>query len=313
MRQGYIRLFASVTVVSGAVVSNAQGFGFQCIDVNNTAPFSIPWGAQLQGNNVMMAVMGVVGTVTFGGSVSTTDLNPPCFIPSVSAAAPGRFGFGTGSTGSIQSDFDKFMAYSFGYPIPGGDWGYATLTTDSKTLNGQPASTRTLFGANSFITTFKGASDRYFFAETANGMTDIQLRVDEIGDAARLSWVLTNTDAANSHTLGLWMGLWMAMYGPNTGDIVSGGGLLSEGPYLYSSNAANANFKLGYTYVPGVIPPTIETRYIRSENTSAFPPYIDFCFGQTNAYGMRIENGPTADTVDATGTNSDCTIGRAHV
>ena len=307
MRQGYIRLFASVTVVSAAVASNAQGFGFQCIDITNTKPFSNPWGEQLQGNNVMMAAMGVVGTVTFGGTVSTTDPNPPCFIPSVTAAFPGRFGFGTGSTGSIQSIFDQFMAYSFGYPLPAGDWGYATLTTDSKTLNGQPAGTRTLFGANSFITTFNGASDRYFFAETVNGMTDIQLRVDEIGDAARLSWVLTNTDATNSHTLGLWMGLWMAMYGPNTGDMTSGGGLLSEGPYLYSTNSLNANDKQGYTYVPGVIPPTIETRYIRSENTSGFPPYIDFCFGQTNAYGMRIENGPTTDTEDATGTNSDCT------
>lgn len=308
MRQGYIRLFGALAIVSAAAASNAQGgggFGLNCVDIHNMTPFSPDYLQMDWGNNVMMAAMGVSGTVTFGGTVSTTDPNPPCFIPAVTANSRGRLGFGAGTDGSIQSNFDDMMAYCFGYPIPGADWGYATLTTDSKTLNGLPASTRTLFGANGMVTSFTGASDRYFFGETINGMTTIALRVDEIGDAARLQWTLTNNDTAASHTLGLWVGLWMAMFSPNTGD---------ESGYPFASNefqsdpyGASGNDKFGYAFIPGAIPPTVEHRYIRSQNTSGFPPFVDFLFGQTNAYGLTLENGPTPNTEDPQGLNSDAT------
>ncbi|MHB8635591.1 MAG: FlgD immunoglobulin-like domain containing protein [Fimbriimonadaceae bacterium] len=307
MRQGYLRLFGALTVVGAAVASNAQGggagFGYNCIDINNTTPFSNPFLWQQWGNNVVMASLGVVGTVTFGGSRSTTDPDPPCFVNGVTANMRGRLGFGAGTDGSYQTNFDDSMAYSFGYPIPGADWGYATLTTDSKTLNGEPASTRALFGSGAFTTSFTGSSDRYFFAEEAKGMTTIDLRIDEIGDTARLQWTLTNTDATASHTLGLWVGLWMAMFSTNT-NTNSGSGLLQDGPY--PANFA-INDKLGYIVVPGVIPPSVEHRYIRSQDTSGFPSYVDYCFGQENAYGLRVENGPNPDTEDAQGLNSDCT------
>lgn len=304
MRQGYLRLFGAVSVIGVAAASHAQiGFGPRCFDPTNTQPLSTDYGEQVWGNNVIMAALGASGTATFGGKASSTD-NPPCWADgAVTANSRGRLGFGAGVDGSIQSNFDDGMAYSFGYSIPGADWGYATITEDSKTNNGQPASTRSLFGANAFTTTFRGASDRYFFAEEAKSNVTVDLRVDEIGDAARLQWTLTNTDAANSHTIGLWVGLWMAMYSPSTNS-VSGGGLLNAG---VENNIFNTQFKDGYAIVPGVIPPTTEQRYIRSENTSGFPPYVDFCFGQTNAFGLRIENGPTPDTEDPTGLNSDCT------
>ncbi|HLK15918.1 MAG TPA: hypothetical protein VKT78_14025 [Fimbriimonadaceae bacterium] len=277
------------------------GFGYQCIDPLNTTPFSNPYFMQFWGNELVCAALGLVGTVTFGAARNaTTDPNPPCFVPAVTANAPGRISFGAGSIGSVQSSFDDSMAFSFAYPLTGADWGYATITTDSKTLNGQPASTRTLFGASGFRSSFVGASDRYFFAEEIAGSTTIDLRIDEIAEVDRLDWKLTNTDAAASHTLGLWVGCWMAMASPQTGQ-TSGISLLQDFPLGYN------NFKDGYVVVPGQIPPTVEHRYIRAQDSANFPAFVDFCFGQESAYGMRVENGPTPDTEDAQGLNSDCT------
>jgi hypothetical protein len=291
-----LRLFFAAVLTCAAALSLAQiQFGFggwaNCIDPGNTTPFSTDFGITGVGDSLIQCTMGVSGTVTYGTTGTTAPHVPVCWVQNdnVTATAAGRIGFGAGSTGSVQSNFDDFMAFTYGFPYPGDCWGYATLVEDG---------TRTLFGSSGFVTVFNGASDRYYFAEEVIGNVNIQLRCDVIGDAARLQWTLTNNDTANTHKLGLWFGQWPAM-------IVSSGatsGFGGELPPLHGGTD-----KPSYIVLPGQTPPSTEHRLIRAQSAATFPPYVDFCFGQSNAYGLRVDNGPTVSTEDAQGLNSDAT------
>ncbi|HRK21974.1 MAG TPA: FlgD immunoglobulin-like domain containing protein [Fimbriimonadaceae bacterium] len=60
--------------------------------------------------------------------------------------------------------------------------------------------------------------------------------------------------------------------------------------------------KLGYiTHSAGGRPPQTERRFDRRLNPNGFPQVMDFYFGQTSAFGMRIEQGPTPATTDNSG------------
>lgn len=260
-----------------------------CFDPLNMQPISVGAGWEYMADDLFASVMGVTGTVTYGGATNETP-PAPCFTPAVTADFAGRIGFGIGSTGSAQSPFSANMALTFGFPYPAGSWSYATLVADG---------TRTLFGSTGFVTAFFGASDRYYFAEEVIGLTTVDLRMDVIGDTARAQWTLTNNDTAASHTLGLWYGAWTAMI-TQSGD--------ASGFGAENSAAGATSDKPQFVIVPGIIPPTTEHRFIRSQDPANFPAYVDFCFGQTNAYGLRTENGPTPDTEDSSGLNSDATL-----
>jgi hypothetical protein len=294
------KLVGIFIVASAATLSHAQGGwggnGWECETAINAG-----YSVQLDGDNLLWGELGVSSSVQFGGTVP----GPPpdwCLNPNVSLNAAGAIGFGTGVTGSIQAPIDgatglpsdAYLALTWGFPWAGGNEGYACVTTDSPNLDGK--GTRARFGANGYTTTFVGASDRYIFAEAIVSNITVDLRMDFIGDCCRLQWTMTNSDTA-VHTVGLWFGQYTAMV-DNEGNMSGWAGL---------PPANGASSKNGYVVVPGIIPPTVEHRYFRAQSPATFPSFIDFDFGQTFAYGTRVENGPNPDTSDSNDQNSDCT------
>ncbi len=256
-----------------------------CIDPGNNTPYSNPFLAGTVANDLMLATMGFQGTITYGGQ------NSPCFTTAITANTRGRIGFSVGSVGSVQTSFDDGMQLNFGMPMsPAGTWGYATTNV----LDEQGVRTKTLFGQNALQLAFVGASHRYIYGETVNDGVRARCRIDVIGDAARLQWTLTNEGA--TRPIGLWFGQLVEML-PNGIDPATGTG--SSGEALGQ--------KLPYITAPGHKPVLTEQRFIRSSNPTTFPSYLNFNYGQTTAYGLRIENGPTASTTNPTTGQSDAT------
>lgn len=271
----FIKRLAPVAIACASVGSAAAQVSWDvCIDPTNNNPRSNDWGINSVGNELMRATLGGSGTVTYGGQ------NGPCFSPAITLDLRGRIGFAVGSLGSVQSTFDNFMPLTFGMPTdPSGNFSYAMLvnTEPAVPLNtANPA--RTLFGANPWRIAFNGASDRYVYAETVNDNVRIILRMDVMGDAARLDWTLVNT-TTGVRNLGLWFGQAIAM--------LTGG-----------AEASGFFGKVPYTIVPGYKPIVVEQRFKRSREGDLFPPYVNFNFGQSNAFGLRVENRPTDATTD---------------
>ncbi|MBC8063371.1 MAG: hypothetical protein H7Y17_00950 [Chlorobia bacterium] len=256
-----------------------------CINPNNNTPYSNPYLIGSVGNDLMLATMGFVGTVTYGGA------NGPCFDPAITANVRGRIGFAIGGQGSVQTNFDDNMVLTFGMPLsPGGAWSYATTNTVDPTTG---VRTKTLFGANPLNLAFVGASDRYIYGETVNNNIRARCRIDVIGDASRIQWTLTNETAA-AVPVGIWFGQWIEMFAgsadPATGAFFSG---------------ETFGDKLPYITVPGQKPVLTDRRLIRSQDPSNFPATASFNFGQTSPYGLKIENGPTPSTTNPSTGQSD--------
>ncbi|MCB8933751.1 MAG: hypothetical protein H6534_09945, partial [Chthonomonadaceae bacterium] len=268
------------SLLVGASVAQAQiGWDF-CIDPANTAPRSADYGINAIQTTLFGCSVGVSGTTTYGGA------NGPCYNPALTANIRGRYGFFYGSEGSAQTSFDDNLILTMGMPFePMGTFGYATTVEDG---------TRTLFGANAISLAFVGESDHYMIHESTNGNVHVRMQVDILGDAARIQWTLTNTDTTNTHTVGLWTGHWLAMLS-NEPDATG----------AMQSHTLAPNFgvfsKLGYTVVPGIKPPFTDRRFERALDPATFPQWVNFVFGQTTAYGMRIENGATEATLDLSG------------
>lgn len=284
------RVVGSFVIGAASVVATQAQTWDICIDPNNTTPFSNPYIFGATGNNLMQAFMGFSGTVTYGGT------NGPCFSPAITANINGRIGFAVGPQGSIQSTFDDNLLITFGMPTSvGGSWGYATTNTIDPDSQQQ---TRTLFGANALNLAFVGASHRYIYGETVNDDVRVRCRIDVIGDAARLQWTLTN-QADIARPIGIWFGQYIEMqassFDPATGAAFSG-----ERPFFGS-------FKTPYVVVPGRKPILTEQRIIRSQDPSNFPSTFSYLFGQTSAYGLKVENGPTPSTTNPLTGQSDAT------
>jgi len=241
-------------------------------------PRSIDFASAVLVNDLFGLTMGQRGTITYGGP------NGPCFVPAITANLAGRLGFRMGVIGSIQSDFDDLLNLTFGMPFePAGAWGGGEYIVDT---------TRKKFGGQGLNIFFTGVSDHYTYAEVDDGNTIVRCWADLIGDAARVEWQLENRDTAAAHPMGLWFGEWMAML--NKFDEDSGFG--SRGNYVLT---------------PGERPwespdlGSLDKRWIRTDDPSAFPPYVFFGFSQRDAYGMVVDNGPTPATTDSHGLNSD--------
>ncbi len=210
-----------------------------------------------------------------------------CFGPSaLTANIAGRIGFGLGPQGTVRTNFDDFMAATWGFEYGGaavpGRYGYATIQEDA---------TSTLFGVNGFSTTFTGASDTYFYGRTTNNNTQIDIRVDLVGDAARLDWTLTNVDAANTHRVGMRFG--------QTINLLKADGTPAIGTTFPPTET--------FVTVPGRKPLRVEQRFTRALDAAGFPAQVNFSFDRTNAYGLRIENtasAATTDTNDPTGSQT---------
>lgn len=287
MNSNFAKVIGASSLVLAASLARAQvTWDGVCIDPKNMMPYSIPFGTDNVSNDLFSATVGVVGTVTYGGAMG------PCFVPANTINVSGRIGFAIGAVGSVQSSFDDLLNLTFGMPIsPGGSWNDAEIIIDGA---------QTMYGSVAPTTHFHGASDNYVYQEGLYGKIRVQLRIDVIGDAARVDWTLVNTDTA-SHTLGLWFGQAVSMLAQSADPVT---GAQFSGALTAGGGAAD---KPAYMFVPGKRPPTTEQRYIKAQDPAGFPLFVDFCFGQDKGYGLHVDLGPTLATSDDTGSNSDAT------
>jgi hypothetical protein len=257
-------------MVAGAFAQGGTWFG-TCWDPQNDNPLSDDWGYNIVRNQLFEATMGGSGTVTWGGQ------NGPCFAPAVTGDVAGRIGFRIGTLGSRHSTFDDGMALTMGFPTPTGSWSAASIIKGNA---------QAFFGASGLSLFYPGASDRYMLAEGTENGVFVRCRIDLVGDAARINWTLVNTEA-DTQNLGLWFGQWVEMITP-TGQVAGGFG------------------KNPYVFVPGRKPLRVESEIERAADVSTYPDYVNFDFGQTNAYGLKVVLGPgganasTSGVADAT-------------
>ncbi len=252
-----------------------------CIDPNNSQPYSTDYGINSQFNDLMRCTIGGSGTVTYGSATG------PCFGQAINANVIGRIGFASGPVGTVQSNFDDDMAYTFGMPFsPGGTWSYATII---KSTPGETGTTSTLW--NGVSTFFVGVSHRYIEASGSVDTTGVVCHADVLGDCTRITWSLTNQDT-EIHSLGLWYGAWIALL-----------------PSFASGAGQSAGFgSPPYVLLPGRKPLVAQTRLTRQSDPANFPDVVKFVYSQENAYGMQADLGPTPSTSDNTGQNSDATL-----
>lgn len=278
-----------------AAVSQAQfgagGWSFECIDPQNTAPYSTDYNFNLIENELMRISVGASGTVTYGGQ------NGPCYAPTARTLdAAGRFAFQVGNLGSVQSNFDDDMALTFGAPTdPVGDYVFARILKGDNDGAGSA-----LFGDGGLRVTYIGASRRYIIASWADADVDVECQVRLLGDAARIRWRMTNL-AAEGQSYGLLFSCYPGMRtGNGVFDSESGANQAHSGRRGLTSNPKQTpEGYIGVSDLPGQRPIRTERRHdIRSLR---FPAYMQFLFGQTNNYGLRVDNIPPAETPDATG------------
>lgn len=214
------------------------------------------------------------------GIAGTTSMSKGCFPPNgIGITHSGRFGFGSGPIGSIQTTRDDNMMYTMGMPAdPGNTFGYAVIE-----INGN----KTLWGSGGWNMFFRGTSDRYIIAEQDLGDIAARLNVDVLGDAARYEWTIKNNGQAQA-SIGFWSGLWIALIDQNGERKGFGGGRV-------------------FISMPGQRPTNLESRWHRAGNPNLFPAYVDFDWSQSEPYGLRIETGPSPSTTDPKTGVSDAT------
>lgn len=253
-----------------------------CINPTNTAPTSIPYIFITRANDLFRVTVGRVGTMTYGGT------GGPCFDPAIAFNIDGGIGFGSGPVGSVQSNRDNDMMYTMGMPsAPGGNWSKAWLRRVDPTDPDNPVTTQ--FGPTLTGNFFGGASARYIIAEETTDGVQIRLRTDIVGDACSVKWDLTNL-ATTPQQLGIWYGATPAIL--EDGSFIATG-MLGDAPVYYTA--------------PGRKPFRVDTRVRRADDPANFPPYFQANFGQTTAYGLQVDLGPTESTKNSQG-SSDATL-----
>jgi hypothetical protein len=289
MNSSITRAWAVVTAGLGLAVTQAeaqfvppfQDYEILCDDISTTnSNFSANWNVVRHRNDLFGFTVGTRGTVDF-------EL---CFTDNgFTADVGGRIGFQIGRIGSIQDEaveglqIDDDLMLTMGMPYGvGANWGYAKIVRQAD----DGALTLTAFGDDDSIDSFFiGASDRYAVAEDTVDNVLVTLRVDLIGDAARLDWGMQNLDAEPTR-LGLWFGQWVVARGPQTS----------------TSSLADG---IHYVKVPGQRPLNVDTRFANSigqvvpapsasEPTPLpLPDYVNFGLTQAWAYGLQVVNRPT--------------------
>jgi len=279
-------------LLAGAGSALAAGFDYDpfCWNPSSTTHYSNPAGGNQVFNELFVAGIGTVGTVTYLGGA--------CIPETGDTAVPltGRVGFAIGPTGSIQDANDSFkddnmlltygMNLGFGGFAPAGSgsgWSFARIIIQDQAGANQ---TTELFGIRGPRLAFQGASDRYIYQEQDGTAYNARLIIDVIGDAARLRWRLTNK-AATPARLGLWFGQKIAL-----ASAFSPGFPINTIPYIT---------------IPGRKPITLDERFVRANNPTGFPNKVNIGWDQHNAYGLQVVNGPTPETLDANGLTSDQT------
>ncbi len=256
-----------------------------CVDPMNMTPRTMDHNVGRIGNDLVTLGLGLSGTVTYGGT------NGPCFGPNArTIPIRGNFAINVGPRGSIQRTSANFdddgLAVTFG-AIQDPAWCYAAITKEGA---------RTRWGAAGISEFFNGFSNRYMQAtSTVDGVRG-RLQMEIVADAIRFRWNLTNLGTEDAN-IGLWFGAATAMLATPgvsgfTGARSTGfGGFPGKGTYVF---------------LPNQRPPNTDVTFNKNLNPGTFPQYVDFLFGQTDAFGMRIENEPSAATDDVT-TNQPAT------
>lgn len=270
---------------------------------STTSPYSTDWAVPAEYDSMFGASVGLSGTVNF---------SKYCFGPSgITLPVQGRVGFfigtdpnllnvdGTpnpnyGKGGSFQDDLagigiDDGLTLTFGgYTGVAGNFSIANIvqsTTTASTTGGTSTTTTKMeyYGKNAIDTFYAGLSNRYFVTEsTASLGARVILQVDILGDCAKLTWQIQNTQTATNIGLGLWFGQWVYMQGV-------------QGPY-------SAN----YVTVPGMRPMNSDTRFELAPKANQavpenpLPPYVDFGMYQSWAYGLQVVLSPTTQIPDQT-------------
>lgn len=257
---------------------------------------STDYGVQGIATRLFAAVMGVSGTYTYNSNTATP---PGCFGSTITGPTSGRIGFGAGLDGSVQTTLDDGMGFTWGFPAGVvGSSAYAIIREDN---------TPSLFGANGFNTSFRGASDTYFYGRTVNGNFQVDLRVDIVGDAARCNWKFTNLDTTASHTLALGYGSTVALFS-ETQQASRG-----AGPWGGTNIGPSGLPEGTYVTIPGYKPPRVEQRWVKSTDPAGYPSSVYFNFDQQNGYGIRVDNTANDATTDLSDPNQSLTASDAFV
>lgn len=287
--------FLSATIALTGVVSLSQaqfggsGFFGDCLDPENTAPYSTNYVVSNIGNDFISAFIGRQGTVTMGKADA-----PPCWGTTRTLNAAGGFGFMVGPVGSRQTDFDDNMALTFGAPIDSvGDFCYAKIIRyDDPTVSADQK--QKLFGEGGYRGFFIGASRRYWKAFYTDSNADIELTTSVYGDTVRMAWEMFNRNASAVKYLGLRFGAWVGMRSQAPDDF----GRDTANVFVGSMTNLGHDFKDGFSTSPTGKPFKVEQAFISGR--SNFPDYVNFNFGQSTPYGLRIENRNGNSTNDAT-------------
>lgn len=288
-------LVASAAALGIAGAAHAQfggsGWSFECIDPANTAPYSTDYATFGVANQFIGVRMGLSGTVTYGGQ------NGPCYAPSArTLSANGRFAFFNGAVGSMQSDFDDNLALTVGAPRdPVGDYCFAKIIRYADAATSAD-SKQVLFAPTGY---FVGASNRYFVATFSDGGASVQLTTRVIGDAIRMQWHMTNTTTGVLY-LGLRFGAYVGMRSeaPDGNGYNQANSLLGGATSIPKSITSNGETWIGFNTSPTTKPIRVERAFMSSREN--FPDYVNFQWGQSYPYGLRVENNPTPNTKDAT-------------
>lgn len=322
----------TVTLASSLLVvlagAQAQGappdWTSECTSPTNTAPQSIPYVVNEVSNPLMECTMGASGTYTYGSGTG------PCFgTQAQSVPNAGKFCFSYGfypliaaafgepsGVGSIQqysANFkDQNLALNWGAPDHPG-YCYANLVIDGVSQ---------YFGGSN-INFFRGFSNRYMFFSEIDGQFTTRLQVELVADAVRFRWNETNNDV-NTHQIGLNFGSAVNMLTDEEGTLFPNTGYVSpqeiaNGAVPPDACGVPSNFSYGTNFgrvfkgidpnVPetqGVYiylsnnqrPPDTDVSYNRTLDPATFPDWVDFVFGETDAFGMHMELTPSANTTD---------------
>lgn len=285
-----VRLSFAVLLAGTAAISSAQGWRGECLDPENTAPYSDDYATNGTGNAFIRFGIGVSGTVTYGGE------SGPCYAPARTLDAVGRFALSIGNVGSVQTSFDNNMALTYGAPTdPVGDFCYARIYTGEGSF---------LYGEGGLASVFNGESLRYVESSWRNGTVEAKLVVRAIGDALKFDWSLRNVSQDNQQ-LGLRFGAYTGMATTGTQDVQGHDAALTLRTGLNKTPrpqlVPGGSPYLGYVETGTTRPPRTEKNFVRSN--PRFPEQVNFQWSFAQPYGMRIDNGPTSATPDATVAN----------
>jgi len=288
-----------VTALNNTALSTLD-WVINCEDPKSTtSPYSTDYGIEFQYDSLFGAVMGVQGTVNYSKYCWTNGLTIPVagrlgfFVGTddntnqLNGQANPNYGYGGTSQDRLAGTIiDDGLGLTMGtYSGVGGNWAIAKIFQGPTTAGAKP--TGSYFGSSTIDTAYWGASDRYFVCESTNGSVRAIVRVDVIGDAARIDWKFENTSTAAAQ-IGLWFGQWVEF------------------------NGVQGAYSPDYITMPGYRPVNTDTRFANVPVNAPGDPipqlqqgaYLNFGMYQSWAHGLQIVLQANAFGTDQTQVDS---------